>query len=184
MRARRIGRAYRMHDRQIARIVNRLERRERRMQPEEAVQIDGRIRVPSGCGIAMVGPQIVVALFAMRDHHVQSVTAPRWKIATRIFLARAGRIGRIQRAREPRRRRPDAEHRHGRTLEKNSSGRHIRTPISSENPAIRAPSPPPVPDGALGILACCDQPSRSHRASACVGSVNRTCRAAARRIVR
>ena len=41
MRARGIGRAYRVHDRQMPRVEHRLERRERRMQSEESVQIDG-----------------------------------------------------------------------------------------------------------------------------------------------
>ena len=53
VRARRIGRADRVDDRQVLRVEERLQRRERRMQAEEAVEVDRRSSIR--WELAMVG---------------------------------------------------------------------------------------------------------------------------------
>ena len=59
VRARRVGRTDGIDDREMLLVEQRLERRERRMQAEEAVEIDGGIVLLAGSlvgrGMAMVG---------------------------------------------------------------------------------------------------------------------------------
>ena len=55
VRARAVGRAAGVDDRELPRVPERLERREPRMQPEEAVEIDAPLRFVPGRAIAMLG---------------------------------------------------------------------------------------------------------------------------------
>jgi hypothetical protein len=43
------------------------------MQPEEAIEIDGRVFGAVGLGDRQTRPQVVLTLFAEGDHHVESV---------------------------------------------------------------------------------------------------------------
>ena len=100
-------------------------------------------------------------------------TAPRWKIATRDLLARAGRIGRIERARQPGGRGPTPNIPSAELFRNNR--RVVMKVISSGNRAIRAPGRPSAPASAPVAPAL----SRWNLESAASGSWNKTCRATA-----
>ena len=94
VRARRVGRTDRIDNRQMLLVEQRLERRERGMQSEEAVQVDRGVVV-----LAWVagGPrdrdgraQVVVGLLAVRHHDVQAVGRAALEDRDQNFLARAG----------------------------------------------------------------------------------------------
>ena len=89
MRARRVGRAHGVHDRQLSRVVNRLQRPKRRVQAEQAVEIDGRIGRAVRARNRDGGPQIVIALLAVRDHDVQSVHRAALEDRDQDFLSRS-----------------------------------------------------------------------------------------------
>src|ERR1700722_13355344 len=127
MRARGIGRAYGVHNGQMARVEHGLERSERGVQAEESVQIDGRVRSAIRLGYSDGRPQFVIARFSKRDHHVQAVHCATLKNCDQNLLAGVGRFGRVERARKPHRHGADSEHGERGTFEENTSGRHICT---------------------------------------------------------
>src|SRR5258708_21838530 len=120
MRARRIRRPHGVHDRQLLRIVNGFEGRERRMQAEETVQVDGRLSSGLRRRYGNAGPQRGVVLLAKWNHYVQSVHCPALEDRYQNFLAR---VGAVRGAREPQRRGSQAEHSHPGALEEQASRR-------------------------------------------------------------
>ena len=108
MRPRRIRRSRSVHDRQVFLIPQRLERRHRRMQPKEPVQIDHRVlRNPD------VRAVLVVRRLPIRHHHIQPIRrAPledhHQLLAPRLRFRRLGHHA----AREKRRDRRRPHHRH------------------------------------------------------------------------
>src|SRR5688572_26067659 len=76
MGARAIGRSRSVDDREALRIPQRLERRERRMQAEETIEIDGRFRraaLPRRFRNGKRRAQVVVRAFAVGYDHVETV---------------------------------------------------------------------------------------------------------------
>ena len=73
VRARRVGRAAGVDDRELPRVEERLERRQPRMQAEEAVEIDRRARSRPGRADRDARARLVVVALAERHDHVQSV---------------------------------------------------------------------------------------------------------------
>src|SRR5687768_8483086 len=78
MRASRTGTADGMHRSKEAAIVQRLERRERRMQSEESIQVDRRVARDRACDTRGTrngngGPEGVVGLVSVRHDHVECV---------------------------------------------------------------------------------------------------------------
>ncbi len=123
MRSRRVGRAHRVHNRQVLLIEERLERSERRVQSEETVQIDRRailfrgvVRRPRDGNRRA---EVVVGLFAVRHHHVQSVGRAALEDRDQDLLACAGSLARIQSALEPQGRRAHTDHGEGGISKKN-----------------------------------------------------------------
>ena len=92
MRARGIGRAHGVDNRQMPRVEHRLERRERRVQSEESVQIDGRIGRAVRFGNGDGGPQFVIALLSEGNHHVQAVHGAALEDGDQDFLAPPGNL--------------------------------------------------------------------------------------------
>ena len=125
MRAGGIGRACRVDDGQMAGVVYRFERLQRRMQAEEAVEIYGGIRRSVRLGQRQIRAQIVIGGFSVGNDYVQPIHGAALKNCDEDFLARAGSVFRVQRAREPSGRRADPHHRHGGTLEKYATCVHL-----------------------------------------------------------
>ena len=73
MRPRWIGRAHRIDNRQMLRVEHRLQRGERRVQSEEAVQIHRRGGRAIGLRNRERRAKLVVARFAERNNHVQTI---------------------------------------------------------------------------------------------------------------
>ncbi len=73
MRARAVGRSAGVDDRQLPRVVERLERRQPRMHAEEPVEIERRIRRRAGPCDRDARPRRVVVALAERHDHVQAV---------------------------------------------------------------------------------------------------------------
>src|ERR1700691_2692894 len=141
-------------------VEHRLERPERRVQPEKSIQIDGRV----GCAIRFGDPdggaQRVIARLSKRNHHVQSVHRAALEDRDQYLLAAFGRVGGIEGAREPRRHGADAEHRERRAFQEYTSGWHFATssPVltASENPATRLlPRQPSLDFFAFGLPKLC-----------------------------
>ena len=132
VRARGVGRAGGIHDGQVPPVEQRLERRERRVQAEEAIQIDGGVfalvAAADGPRHGDGGPQIVVGLLAVRHHDVQAVGRAALENGHQDLLARRGRVGGIERALEPQRRRARPHHGQRRIAKKNAAIGHVHYP--------------------------------------------------------
>ena len=132
MRARGVGRAHRFDNRQVPLVEERLQRRKRRMQAEEAIEIDGRIlalvarRWPARDGDGRA--QIVVGLLAVRHHDVQAVGGAALENGHQDLLARRGASCGVKRALQPQRRRACTDHGQGRITKENAAIRHTSNP--------------------------------------------------------
>ena len=128
MRTRGIGRTRRVHDGEMLRGVERLERSQRRVQAEEAIEIDrGVLRI--GAGRARNGdrrPHAVIARLGVRHDNVQAVGSAALENHHQNFLARGRSICRIERALEPQGRAAHANHSETGVPQKDSSSRHER----------------------------------------------------------
>ena len=147
VRARRVGRAAGVHDGQPARVPQRLERRQRRVQAEEAVEIEGGPVAPRGGrrdGDAARAPRSSRDRRAARTMLSPS-TAPRWKTATSTLRPRRARLR--QRAADEEARAPAPIADAARSAPPFMNARRVQTCmlISSGTRASRAPAPPACP---------------------------------------
>ena len=124
VRARGIGRAGSFDNCQLLRIPERLQSPQPRMQPEVAVEIDGR-------SVAFhrdaEWPSSAAARSTRRRRaaqHIQAIDRPALENRDQDLLVSRRRVVGKCRPAEPRRRRAHAEHRERGTLQKKSSGRH------------------------------------------------------------
>ncbi len=85
VRARLVGRSAGVHDGELAALEQRREWRHARVQAEEAVEVDALRRLASGSGNRDRRPALVVGRSPNGTTMFRPSTAPRWKIATRIF---------------------------------------------------------------------------------------------------
>ena len=120
MRARGVGRTCRMNDRELAVVEERAERREARMQAEEAVEIDGR----SFHAVARLRNRdrranAVIVFFAERHDGVQAVGGAALEKDDQLFLVGHGCRG--HRALQECGDRAHADHGHAATLQENAS---------------------------------------------------------------
>src|SRR5215471_21051678 len=97
----------------MARVIQGLERRERRMQTEEAIQIDRGLRRAVRLGNSDRRAQFVVTRLSERNHHVEAVYSAALENRNQDFLAAAAELGSINRARKPFRHRANAENGEG-----------------------------------------------------------------------
>ncbi len=102
----------RLDDRRAAFLVRGASGRSAGFRPKNPSRSNARVRPLPGGGIAMVGPVLVVGLFAERHHHVQAVSAAALKYHHQCLAASAGwpqrqRSGTETRAPSTARRRPD-----------------------------------------------------------------------------
>jgi hypothetical protein len=117
VRAGGIGRTGRVHDRQVPLLPQRLERRERRMQPEESVQINYRL-----ARNVDAGPHGVVLLLAMGDHNVQPIRRAALEDDDQSFGAGTGCLSRAEgRARKKAGHRRCADHGQRAVAKKNAT---------------------------------------------------------------
>src|SRR5438876_3810274 len=100
------------------------------MQAEEAVQIDSRVLAAIRRGDRDSRAHFVIALFAERHHHVESIHRATLKDGDQNLLAASSRLRRIHRAPEPGRRRPHAKNRQRRTLQEPTSSTHNAFPTT------------------------------------------------------
>ncbi len=107
-----------MDDRELAAVVQRLERCQPRVHPEEAVEIDGGISARAGTGYGDARTGRVVGAFAERHDHVQPVDSAALEDGHEDF---APRVRRRNRPRKERRREPEADQRKAAILEKDAS---------------------------------------------------------------
>ena len=128
MRAGIIGRAGGLDDGQALRVVKRLERRERRVQSEKAVEVNRRARSGAGFGPGGAGPgngdgraQAVIVGLAVRNDHVEAVNRAALKDGDQQLAPRAD--GR-RRAAEKRRREAKGQHSHLARFEEDSEIHH------------------------------------------------------------
>jgi hypothetical protein len=117
--ARGVGRSGGMDDGELLAIPQRLQRRERRVQAEEAIEIDAES--PAGLGHRDGGAQVVIALFAVRHHDVQSIGGAALEDGDEYFFAAARRVVGKSRPLQPEWSGADADHGQRGVTKKNSA---------------------------------------------------------------
>src|SRR6266545_4946230 len=124
-----------MNDRELARVPQRLERCETRMQPEEAIEIDGALS-RSWRGNADARPCGVVLALAERNDHIQPVDSAALKDRDEDLAACAA--GGFHRARQECRRETEAEERQPPVLHEDASRKHAYLLWNSGEPSVSA----------------------------------------------
>src|SRR3954469_13324529 len=112
-----------MHDGHLTRVEQRLQRRQARMQAEEAVEIDRGFLRTAGSGNGERRPSRVICAFAERDDHVEPVDSAALKNCDK---HPPPRVGCGNRARKERRSKPQTHERQPAILQKDASGDHDR----------------------------------------------------------
>src|SRR6266446_5036085 len=117
MRARWVRRTGGVHNRKLVLVKERLERREARVQSEESVQVDRRVRAATlRLGNRNCGPHAVVIGLAKRHNNVQAVSRAALKQHDELLLVRHRRRG--DGALQKRGHRAEADHGHAALLQK------------------------------------------------------------------
>src|SRR5215203_3874749 len=110
-----------MDDRQLAAVPQRLERLQRRMQGEAAIQIDRRIWRRARTRDVNARAQLVVTRLEERRHHVQTISSASLEDDDEDALLAAALCGSSQ---EPSGRRSEDAGGHGGRAEEQTSARH------------------------------------------------------------
>src|SRR5581483_9235695 len=152
MRARRIGRASGMSDREVARLEERQHRREGGMQSEEAIQVQGALVARrGGRRNGDCGPQLVVPLFAVRNRDIEPIGSAPQKYGDQRLLAPRRSIRTGNCAGQPARQRCGARNQERRVTNKYSASWHNSPLIDAETPASPASSRPLTTNAARGF---------------------------------
>src|SRR4029079_8767204 len=134
-----------MNDRHLPRFEQRLEWSQTRMQPEKAVEVDGRVGRCARFRDRQGGPRLVVRALAVRHDHVQTIYCTALEDGDQHF---ASRVGRGHRSRQKRWREAEADEGESAVLQKDASRNHGFT--FSETRASREAAPRP---GRAGMLS-------------------------------
>ena len=127
MRPRAVGRSARVHDGEIARAKQRRERRQPRVEAEEAVEVDGRVAAAGRPRNRDRRPRLVVIGLAVRHDDAQAVDGSALEDGDEPLRANGSSL-REGRAREERRREAEADEREGAVLEEDATGGHRHAP--------------------------------------------------------